>query len=125
MNMTARSAILRRVAWSLLLAATFALQACATDPPPPPATPPPAAAPEPAPPPLAEAQAAPPAEEAPKPECETNEDCAKARGDAPSGSEWLCDAGACQSRALPEPPKPEPVAEPEKPAKPSKKGKKK
>jgi hypothetical protein len=128
-NRTHLPTVVRRFVPGLLLIATFALEACASEPPPPPATPAPEAAPA-APPamqPMDESAAQPAAaEEAPppRPECEANEDCAKARGDAPAGNEWFCDSGTCASRALPEPPKPEPVAETPKPGKSSKKGNK-
>jgi hypothetical protein len=103
-------------------AIALALASCASDPPPPPATPAPVAA-EPAPPP-AEAPAETVAQEAPAapaPECEAAEDCGKSKGDAPSGTEWLCEAGACTTRTLPEPVKADPPAE-EAPAKKGTKG---
>src|SRR5689334_22268032 len=104
----------------------FVAGACASSPPPaaapPPVAPaPPAAEPAPEPP----AEAAPPAasEEAapaPQPECQTSDDC-KARGEAPSGMQWSCNAGACASEAVPEPAKTEEPAAPAKPGK-AKKG---
>jgi hypothetical protein len=105
------------------IALISSLASCASDPPPPPATPAPVAA-EPAPPP-AEAPPAEVAQEpaAPPPECETAEDCGKSKGDAPAGNEWICEANACATRALPEPVKADPPAEVE-PAKAKKKVKK-
>ena len=47
---------------------------------------------------------------APAPECEAAEDCGKSKGDAPAGTEWLCETGACTTRTLPEPVKADPPA---------------
>jgi hypothetical protein len=106
------------------LMSSLAIASCASDPPPPPATPAPVA--ETAPP--AEAPPAEVAQEAPAapaPECESAEDCGKSKGDAPAGNEWICESGACATRALPEPVKAEPPAEEAPaPAKAKKKAKK-
>jgi hypothetical protein len=59
---------------------------------------------------------------APKPECESAEDCLKGRGDAPGGSEWVCESNVCVTRALPEPPKADAAVETPKSSKSPKKG---
>jgi hypothetical protein len=107
-------------AGALALMSPLAVASCASDPPPPPATPAPVT--ETAPP--AEAPPAEVAQEAPAapaPECEAAEDCGKSKGDAPAGNEWICDSGACATRALPEPVKADPPAEEAAPAKAKKK----